>query len=122
MKAIKKKQFRRLRRKRRVRSRVSGTADRPRLSVFRANKNIYAQIVDDTAGATLVSASSRDKALGEQVGYGGNRAAAQKVGQALAARAVDAGIKCVVFDRNGYQYHGRVKELADAARAGGLEF
>ena len=122
MKAIKKKRFRRLRRKRRVRGKVSGTAERPRLSVFRAHKNIYAQIVDDVAGATLVSASSRDKALSEPVGYGGNRAAAQKVGQTLAARAVDAGIKHVVFDRSGYKYHGRVKELADAVRAGGLEF
>ena len=121
MRAIEKKRFQ-LRRKRRVRSKVSGTAERPRLSVFRAHKNIYAQIIDDRAGTTLVSASSRDKAMGGPIGYGGNRAAAQKVGKTLAARAVDAGIRRVVFDRSGYKYHGRVKELADAVRKGGLEF
>ena len=122
MQAVKKDRFRRQRRKRRVRGRVSGTAERPRLSVFRANKNICAQIIDDDCGTTLVSASSRDRGLAGEIGYGGNKVAAAKVGEALAAKATDAGIKKVVFDRNGYKYHGRVKELAEAARAGGLEF
>ena len=122
MRAIEKKRFQRLRRKRRVRGKVSGTAERPRLSVFRAHKNIYAQIIDDAAGTPLVSASSRGKALGGQTGYGGNRAAAQKVGETLAARAVDAGIRRVVFDRSGYLYHGRVKALAEGAREAGLTF
>ena len=122
MKAAEKKAFRLQRRKRRVRGKVSGVPSRPRLTVFRSNKNIYAQIIDDTGGATLVSASSRCKAAADEIGYGGNNAAAQKVGAALAVKAADAGIKKVVFDRNGYNYHGRVKELAEAARKGGLEF
>lgn len=122
MKATKKKIFMRQRRKRRVRGNVSGLQDRPRLAVFRSHQNIYAQIIDDTRGQTLASASSRDKGLAGDVGYGGNRAAAAKVGAALAERAVAAGIKKVVFDRGGYRYHGRVKELAEAARKGGLEF
>jgi large subunit ribosomal protein L18 len=122
MKAALRNEFRFQRRKRRVRGKVSGTADRPRLTVSRAHKSIYAQIIDDVRGMTLVSASSRDKALAAEIGYGGNKAAALKVGAALAARAVSAGIKRVVFDRGGYKYHGRVKELADAARKGGLEF
>jgi large subunit ribosomal protein L18 len=121
MKAVEKKIASRQRRKRRVRRNVSGTAERPRLSVFRSHQNIYAQLIDDVQAVTLVSATSRDKALAD-VGYGGNKAAAQKVGAALAAKAVEAGIKRAVFDRNGYKYHGRVKELADAARKGGLEF
>ena len=121
MKAMKKKVVQRQRRKRRVRGKVTGTTERPRLTVFRSHKNIYAQIIDDDQGVTLVSASSRDKAL-EKVGYGGNKPAAEKVGEALAAKAVAAGIKQIVFDRNGYRYHGRVKELADSARKGGLEF
>jgi len=88
--------------------------------VFRSNQNIYAQIIDDVKGHTLVAASSRESELG--VGYGGNKGAAGKVGAALAAKAIQAGIKRVVFDRGGYKYHGRVKELAEAARKGGLEF
>lgn len=122
MKAIEKKRFQRQRRKARVRGSVTGTSQRPRLSVFRSHQNIYAQIIDDVRGATLVSASSRDKALAGDVGYGGNKAAAAKVGTALAAKAVGAGISKVVLDRNGYKYHGRIKELADAARKGGLSF
>jgi len=111
------------RRKRRVRRRVSGTSERPRLTVFRSHKNIYAQIIDDVAGRTLVSASSMDKAVRGRVGgYGGNRQAALLVGSTLAEKALEAGIKKVVFDRNGYAYHGRVKELAEAAREGGLMF
>ena len=122
MKAMAKKRFQLQRRKRRVRGTITGTPDRPRLSVFRSHQNIYAQIIDDVRGATLASASSRDKALAGELGYGGNKGAAAKVGAVLAARAVGAGITKVVFDRNGYQYHGRIKELADAARKGGLSF
>jgi large subunit ribosomal protein L18 len=117
MKAIVKKQMQRTRRKASVRKKVYGTPDRPRLTVFRSHKNIYAQIIDDEAGRTLVAASSMD---GD--GYGGNKAAAKAVGSALASKAVGAGIKQVVFDRNGYPYHGRVEELANAAREGGLVF
>jgi len=121
MKAIEKKIYQRQRRKRRVRGKVSGTAERPRLTVFRSNKNIYAQIVDDDRGVTLVSASTRDKNA-DATTYGGNAAAAAQVGQTLAAKAVQAGIKTIVFDRNGYRYHGRVKALAESVREGGLVF
>ncbi|HUS92130.1 MAG TPA: 50S ribosomal protein L18 [Phycisphaerae bacterium] len=122
MKANAQKQVRHLRRKRHVRKKVNGTPERPRLTVFRSNKNIYAQIVDDAMGRTLVAASSMEKPLREALAQRGNKAAAQAVGSALAAKAVEAGIKRVVFDRNGFPYHGRVKELAEAARKGGLEF
>ena len=120
MKTIDTKNLRRRRRKRHVRKMVSGTPRRPRLTVTRSHKNIYAQIIDDTVGSTLVSASTVEKAVRQKPG--GNVEAARRVGEALAAKAVQAGIKKVVFDRNGYAYHGRVKELADAARASGLEF
>jgi len=123
MKAIEKKYLRRQRRKRHVRKSVTGTPSRPRLSVFRSHKNIYAQIIDDSAGRTLVMASSLEKSLREKLeNAGGNRSAAAVVGEALAVKAVEAGIKKVVFDRNGYPYHGRVRVLAEAARKGGLEF
>jgi len=122
MKESTRNRLRRLRRKRRVRKRVTGTPGRPRLTVSRSHKNIYAQIVDDTAGRTLVAASSAEKPLRQELDAGGNRAAAQAVGTALAAKAVEAGIKKVVFDRNGYPFHGRVRALAEAARKGGLEF
>jgi large subunit ribosomal protein L18 len=123
MKAILKKRQRRQRRKQHVRKKVSGTPDRPRLTVFRSHKNIGAQIIDDTIGHTLVAASSFEKATRQQTpAGGGNRAGAQGVGAALAAKAIEAGIEKVVFDRNGYAYHGRVKELAEAARKGGLKF
>jgi large subunit ribosomal protein L18 len=122
MKHLVAKAARRQRRKQRVRKSVTGTPERPRLTVFRSHKNIYAQIIDDLAGRTLVAASTLDGPTREQVGYGGNRGAAKAVGAHLAARAQEAGIKKVVFDRNGYAYHGRVKELADAAREAGLEF
>ena len=115
--------MRRLRRKRRSRRRITGTTDRPRLTVFRSHKQIYAQIVNDAEGRTLVAASSMEGPLSKELsGVGGNKSAAQTVGSALAAKAVQAGIKKVVFDRNGYLFHGRVRELADAARKGGLEF
>ena len=123
MKASEKKIVRRQRRKIRVRRVVSGTSERPRLTVFRSNLNIYAQIIDDTVGKTLAAASTMDKAARQELGdKGGNKQAAVAVGTTLAQKAIEAGIKKVVFDRNGYPYHGRVKELADAARKGGLEF
>jgi len=123
MKLIKKKALRRQRRKKHVRKNVFGTSERPRLTVFRSHKNMYAQLVDDVEGKTLVSASTRDKQTREQLaGHGGNSDAAKSVGAALAARAVEAGIKRAVFDRNGYPFHGRVRQLAEAAREAGLEF
>ena len=108
----------RLRRHRRVRGKVSGTADRPRLVVFRSNKGIFAQLVDDEAGRTLVSASW----LGQRSFKGTKTEQAAAVGKALAAEAKRAGVETCVFDRGGYLYHGRVKALADGAREGGLEF
>ena len=109
----------RLKRHKRVRAKISGTPERPRLNVFRSNTNIYAQIIDDVNGVTLVSASSLDKSF---EGATGHKEAARKVGQLLAERAKDKGIVNVVFDRGGYIYHGRVQELAEGAREGGLEF
>ena len=110
----------RLRRHKRVRKLISGTTERPRLNVFRSLKHIYAQIIDDTKGVTLVSASTLDKELKEN--YGGNKDAAKAVGKLVAERALAAGIKSVVFDRGGYIFHGRVAELAYGAREGGLKF
>ncbi|MEE0858505.1 MAG: 50S ribosomal protein L18 [Acutalibacteraceae bacterium] len=107
----------RLKRHKRVRSKISGTTECPRLNVFRSSKNIYAQIIDDVNGVTLVAASSL-----EIEGNGGNKEAAFKVGEAIAKKAADKGITEVVFDRGGYIYHGRVKELAEGARQGGLKF
>ena len=108
----------RLRRHKRVRNKVSGTAECPRLNVFRSNSQIFAQIIDDVKGATLVSSSS----LSLKLKNGGNIEAAKAVGEDIAKKAVKAGIKEVVFDRGGYQYHGRVAALADAARENGLDF
>ena len=123
MKPIKKKLFKRERRRGRVRRNVTGTPQRPRLTVFRSHKNIYAQIIDDLAGRTLAAASSMEKPMREKLPKGGgNKTAAQAVGTELAAKALQAGIKKVVFDRNGYKFHGRVRDLAEAARKGGLEF
>jgi len=102
----------------RIRRRVKGTTDRPRLAVFRSVKHIYAQVIDDLNGKTLVAASSNEKSAAN----GGNVAGAKTVGKTVAERAKDKGIKSVVFDRGGYLYHGRVKALAEAARAAGLEF
>jgi large subunit ribosomal protein L18 len=116
--AIKTKQQARLRRHRRVRSKVVGTAERPRLAVYRSNRGIAAQLIDDAAGRTLAAASSQDKSLAKA-----KRAdAPAAVGKLVAERAKDAGIATVVFDRGGYLYHGRVKALADAARENGLGF
>lgn len=106
----------------RIRSRVQGRPQTPRLNVFRSLDHIYAQIVDDTRGHTLVTASTVDKEVRKTLRGGGNISAAKTVGQVLAARAKAAGISRVVFDRGGYAYHGRVKALADAAREGGLQF
>jgi large subunit ribosomal protein L18 len=112
---------RRSQRKARTAGAVRGTTERPRLSVFRSVKNIYAQIIDDTTGKTLVTASSVDAAKGD-LKHGGNKNAAAAIGKAIATRAVEKGITQVAFDRNGYQYHGRIKALADAAREAGLKF
>jgi len=109
----------RKKRHRRVRSKISGTPERPRLNVFRSEKHIYAQVIDDIAGVTICSASSVEKGFG---GPGANKEAARKVGKAVAERAAAIGVGTVVFDRGGYIYHGRVKELAEAAREGGLTF
>jgi large subunit ribosomal protein L18 len=119
----KKKQVRLQRRKFSVRKSVFGSPERPRLSVFRSDKHIYAQIIDDYAGRTLVAASSVvGEVRGEALKNGGNIAAAKKVGQAIATRAKEKGITAVCFDRGGRRYHGRVKALADSAREGGLKF
>ena len=109
----------RLKRHKRVRAKISGTPEMPRLNVFRSEANIYAQVIDDVNGVTLASASSLDKAI---EGYGGNIGAATAVGKLVAERAKAKGIETVVFDRGGYLYHGRVKALAEGAREGGLKF
>jgi len=109
----------RLRRHKRVRGKISGTADRPRLNVFRSANHMYAQLIDDDKGVTLCSASTTEKAFSE---YGGNVEAAKKIGAEIAEKGKQAGITTVVFDRSGYVYHGRVAALADAAREGGLKF
>ncbi len=112
----------RLRRRRHVRSSVVGTSERPRLTVFRSSKHIYAQLIDDRSGATLVAASSRVDKIRSELPYGGNIKAASRVGTLLAEVAKEKGISKAAFDRGHYRYHGRVKALADAARAGGLQF
>ena len=104
----------------RIRKNVSGTTAVPRLNVYRSNTNIYAQVIDDTKGVTLVSASSNDKEL--KIANGSNIEAAKQVGALVAKRALEQGVECVVFDRGGYLYHGRVKALAEAAREAGLKF
>lgn len=112
----------RLARHARVRKTLSGTPERPRLCVFRSLKNISVQIIDDVSGRTLVAASTLDKDIKAQAAYGGNKAAAKLVGEAVAKRALEKGIETVAFDRGGFLYHGRVKELADGAREAGLKF
>jgi large subunit ribosomal protein L18 len=109
-------------RKARVRRKVSGTAERPRLTVFRSLNHIYAQVVDDERGVTLATASSLSAELKQEAGHKGNVATAKKVGAAIAKACQSAGVAKVVFDRNGYIYHGRVKALAEAAREAGLDF
>lgn len=112
----------RVKRHLRVRKKIAGTAERPRLNVFRSLHNIYAQIIDDQKGTTLISASTIEPELKQNLVSRSNTAAAAEVGKLLAKKAVEAGIKQVVFDRAGYMYHGRIKALAEAAREGGLEF
>lgn len=112
----------RQRRRYRVRKRLKGTAERPRLCVFRSHQHVYAQVIDDDAGRTLASASSRDKDLRGDLSYGGNCQAAEQVGKKLAERALAAGVKQVCFDRREYKFHGRVAALAKGAREAGLVF
>ncbi len=116
------KRQRRARRKIRVRKRVFGSAEKPRLTVFRSNRNISAQLVDDLSGRTLVQAGTLNRDVRETLEESGNVAAASRVGELLAQRAVVQGIRQVAFDRNGYRFHGRIKALAEAAREGGLKF
>lgn len=116
------KNVNRLQRHKRVRKKISGTTQRPRLCIFRSANNIYAQIIDDTERVTLVAASSLDAEVKGAVSHTGNKEAAKKVGELVAKKAVEKGITEVVFDRGGYLYHGRVKELADGAREAGLKF
>jgi large subunit ribosomal protein L18 len=113
------KNEKRLKRKVRIRKKISGTTQRPRLCVFRSAKHIYAQIIDDTIGKTLVAASTLEKDFSKN---GDKKACANSIGKLVAQRALDQGIKTIVFDRNGYIYHGRVKSLSDGAREAGLEF
>ena len=116
------KKLARTKRKKRVRSHVKGTSERPRLNVFRSLKNIYAQAIEDTTGKTLASASTKSPELKGSFRYPGNVEAAKKVGELIAKKCLEKGIQKVVFDRSGYLYHGRIKALAEAARAGGLIF
>jgi large subunit ribosomal protein L18 len=122
MKKQKALSLQRWRRENRVRKKLRGSADRPRLTVFRSNAHMYCQVIDDESGKTLASASTRDKNLRDQIQQGGNCDAAKIVGQAIASRAQAAGVTQVCFDRGSCQYHGRVAELANAAREAGLSF
>ncbi|MDA3898075.1 MAG: 50S ribosomal protein L18 [Desulfobacteraceae bacterium] len=112
----------RLKRKKRIRKKLSGTSDRPRMSVFRSAKHIYSQIIDDTNGITLVTASTTEKEVIENQKFENKTAAATYIGQLIATRATEKGIKSVVFDRNGFLYHGRIKAVSDGARKAGLDF
>lgn len=113
------KNHKRLKRKVRIRKKLSGTSERPRMCIFRSSKHIYAQVIDDTSGKTIVSASTVEK---DFAGSGDKKERANAVGKLVAARALEKGIKSIVFDRNGYIYHGRIKSLSDGAREAGLEF
>jgi len=113
---------RRARRKLAIRKNIYGTSDRPRLTVFKSARHIYVQIIDDVKGHTLVSASTQAKDVRPAVKNGGNMTAAKQIGESIAEKALAAGIKAVVFDRNGFRYHGRLRALADAARQKGLQF
>jgi large subunit ribosomal protein L18 len=112
----------RFRKRKSIRKKISGVAEKPRLAVFRSSNHIYAQLIDDDASATLASASTLDKEVREKIKYGGNKAAAAEIGKLIAEKAKDKKIQEVVFDRGGFVYHGRVKELAEAARKSGLKF
>lgn len=122
MSILKNKIQRRARRKKRVRGKIFGTPERPRLCVYRSKKHIYGQIIDDINGHTLATSSTLDKKLREAIKSGGNKEAAAKVGADLATKALSKNIKNIIFDRNGYVYGGRLKSLAEAARKGGLDF
>lgn len=122
MSATNEKQRAREKRKARIRKTMTGTPDRPRLSVFRSARHVYAQVIDDRAGATLVAASSVEAAFKEQAKFESKKAAAAFIGKLVAQRALEKGIKQVVFDRNGFLYHGRVKAVSDGAREAGLDF
>lgn len=122
MKAVKINNVRRWRRRNRVRKKLRGCSQTPRLSVYRSNKNIFCQLIDDESGKTLASASTREKDLAGKVGYGGNCDAAKLIGTTIAERAKAAGIERCRFDRGPYRFHGRVAQLAEAAREGGLQF
>ncbi|QDV32204.1 50S ribosomal protein L18 [Tautonia plasticadhaerens] len=115
-------QGQRLRRQRHVRKKLHGSAERPRLAIFRSSKHIYAQIINDDSATTLASAGTVEPSFRQESGYGGNKAAAAVVGKLVAERAKAAGIDKVCFDRRSYKYHGRIQALADAAREAGLEF
>ncbi len=112
----------RIKRKQRIRKKIMGTSDRPRLSVFRSSRHIYAQLIDDTAGRTLLAASTVEASVREQSGFKDKTAAAVYIGKVVAERALEKGIDKVVFDRNGFLYHGRIKALSDGAREAGLKF
>ncbi|TYQ15111.1 UNVERIFIED_CONTAM: large subunit ribosomal protein L18 [Acetivibrio alkalicellulosi] len=116
------KNIARVRKHLRVRKKIMGTTERPRLNVYRSLTNIYAQVIDDTTGKTLVSASSLDSSIKGKLEFCGNKSAAKEVGKLVAQKALKDGIKQVVFDRGGYIYHGRIKELAEGAREAGLDF
>ncbi|MCP5005136.1 MAG: 50S ribosomal protein L18 [Planctomycetes bacterium] len=122
MNITKEKRYKRLRRHKGVRKKVVGVPDRPRLSVFRSLKNLYCQLIDDSTGKTLASASTMSQDLREKMAYGGNIKAAELVGEKIAEEAKKIGVSKVVFDKSGYKYHGRVKALADSARANKLVF
>ena len=122
MDILKKKNKRRLKRRKGIRKKVFGVTERPRLSIFRSSKNIFCQIIDDTTGNTLASASTLTKDVRGKLSYGGNIKAAELVGQRIAEEASKIGVSKIVFDRGGYKYHGRIKALADSARANNLEF
>ena len=121
MENVKIKRIRRRRRKKRVRKTIFGTANRPRLTVFRSAKHMYAQVIDDAGGITLCAASTRDPSLAKEMQNGGNKAAATSIGAALAQAMKNKGIEKATFDRNGFAYHGRVKALAQAVRDGGVK-
>lgn len=122
MSSVEEKKLARLKRKQRIRKRLSGTPDRPRLCVFRSAKHIYAQIIDDTQGQTMVAISTLDQAVKDHDKFDNKVAKALYVGKLIAQKAVDMGIRKVVFDRNGFLYHGRVKAVSDGAREAGLDF
>jgi len=122
MSSTSKREVARLKRKARIRKRMKGTLERPRLSVFRSARHIYAQVIDDVSGATIVAASSVENVFKEQPKFENKKAAAGFVGKLVAQRALDKGIKQVVFDRNGFLYHGRVKAVSESAREAGLNF